>query len=176
MMRVRIRCRENWPSQLSLATVGIAMLLLVAAQAARAQAAPPKQRLTEAQALDLQKRFQDATITDDTAIIGKLMADDAMFIHGNALVQTKAEFLEAAAKRRFRITKYEIKNARVVFFDNGVIVSGVEDVTLAQRVAGTQTVQVKMRVSSVWVAKPAGWQLILNQGTPIQAPPNAPAP
>jgi hypothetical protein len=104
------------------------------------------------------------------------MADDAMFIHGNALVQTKAEFLEAAAKRRFRITKYEIKNARVVFFDNGVIVSGVEDVTLAQRVAGTQTVQVKMRVSSVWVAKPAGWQLILNQGTPIQAPPNAPAP
>jgi len=45
--------------------------------------------------------------------IAKLMADDAMFAHGNALVQSKAEFLEAATKRRFRIRSFEITTLRL---------------------------------------------------------------
>lgn len=156
---------------LSVLAFEVALLLsLASARTSKAQSAASKQQLTEAQVLDLQKKFQDATIAADTAAIRKLMADDAIFVHGNALVQTKAEFLEAATKGQFRITKYEIKNAKVVFFDGGAIVSGVEDVALAPRVAGTQPFQVQMRVSSVWVARPAGWQLILNQGTPIQEP------
>ncbi len=158
--------------------VPVAMVLLMAVldgEPARAQAAA-KAQLTEAQVLDLQKKFQDATVAADAAAIGKLMADDALFVHGNALVQTKAEFLDAATKGQFRITKYEIKNPKVVFFDGGAVVSGLEDVALAPRVAGAQPLEVQMRVSAVWVAKPGGWQLILNQGTPIQAPASPPGP
>lgn len=103
------------------------------------------------------------------------MADDATFVHGSALVQTKAEFLESVSKGQLKITTYESKDSKVVFFDGGAIVSAVTDVALAPRpgVAGAQPFRVQMRVSSVWVAKPAGWQLILNQGTPIPAPPAA---
>ena len=159
----------------SIVALGMVLLTSVAgAKFVRAQAAA-KTQLTETQVLDLQKRFQDATVAADAAAIGKLMGDDALFVHGNALVQTKAEFLEAAKKGQFRITKYEIKNPKVVFFDGGAIVSGVEDVVLAPRVAGAQPLVVQMRVSAVWIAEPSGWQLILNQGTPIQAPPSPPA-
>ena len=155
---------------------GVALLFnLVGARPSKAQVAASNERPNAAQVLDLQKRFQDATVACDAATLAQLMADDAMFVHGNALVQSKAEFLEAAAKRRFRISSFEITNPKVVFFDGGAIVSGVEDIVLAPRAAGEPPQKVQMRVSAVWVARPAGWQLLLNQGTPVQPPPSTPA-
>lgn len=169
--------KTNGPRRLwSVIAFGVALLFnLAGARSAKAQGPASKARLTEAQVLDLQKRFQDATVASDAATLEKLMADDAMFVHGNALVQSKAEFLEAAAKRRFRISKFEITNPKVVFFDGGAIVSGVEDIVLASRVPGEEPQKVQMRVSGVWVARPGGWQLLLNQSTPVQQPPSPPA-
>ena len=164
------------PCSLSVIAFGVALLFsLASARPSKAQVTASNERLTAAQVVDLEKRFQDATIACDAATIAKLMADDAMFVHGNALVQSKAEFVEAAAKRRFRISRFEITNPKVVFFDGGAIVSGVEDIVLAPRAAGEQPQKVQMRVSGVWVARPSGWQLILNQSTPIQPLPNLPA-
>jgi len=161
---------------LSAIAFGVALLFnLVGAASSKVQVAASNVPLTAAQVLDLQKRFQDATIASDAATIAKLMADDAIFVHGNALVQSKAEFLEAANKQRFRISRFEITNPKVVFFDGGAIVSGVEDIVLAPRAAEEQTQKVQMRVSGVWVARPGGWQLILNQSTPIQRLPSPPA-
>jgi len=102
------------------------------------------------------------------------MADDVVFVHGNALVQSKAEFLEAARARQFRIKSFEITGPQVVFFKGGAIVSGIEDIALASGAAGEQPRKVRMRVSGVWVARPGGWRLILQQSTPLQ-PPNAPS-
>jgi len=148
---------------------GVALLLnLVGARPSKAQAAASNGRLTAAQVLDLQKRFQDATVACDAPALEKLMADDVVFVHGNALVQNKAEFLEAARARRFRISSFEIANPKVVFFEGGAIVSGIEDIVLGPRAAGEQPRKVQMRVSGVWVAKPGGWQLILQQSTPVQ--------
>ena len=164
------------PRGLRAIALGVALLFnLVGARPSKAQAAASKERLTATQVLDLQKRFQDATVACDAATLSKLMADDAIFVHGNALVQTKAEFVEAATERRFRISKFEITNPKVVFFDGGAIVSGVEDIVLAPRAAGEPAREVQMHVSGVWVARPGGWQLLLNQSTPVQQPPSPPA-
>jgi uncharacterized protein (TIGR02246 family) len=164
------------PRSLSVVVLGVALLFsLVGARSSKAQSPAPSERLTAAQVLDLQKRFQDATVACDAAALAKLMADDAMFVHGNALVQSKAEFLDAATERRFRISSFEITDPRVVFFDGGAVVSGVEDIVLAPRATGEEPRKVQMRVSAVWVARPGGWQLILNQSTPVQSPPSPPA-
>jgi hypothetical protein len=101
------------------------------------------------------------------------MADDAIFVHGNGLVQSKAEFVEAAARKRFRIRSFEIRNPKVVFFDGGAIVTGLEDIVLGPAAAGEQPRKVQLRVSDVWVARPGGWQLIFQQGTPVEAPARA---
>jgi uncharacterized protein (TIGR02246 family) len=166
----------NVSPSLSVIAFGVTLLFnLVGARSSKAQLAASNEQLTAAQVLDLEKRFQNATIASDAATIAKLMADDAMFVHGNALVQSKAEFLEAAAKRRFRIRKFEITDPKVVFFDGAAIVSAVEDIVLAPLTAREQPLKVQMRVSSVWVARPSGWQLILNQSTPVQPLPSLPA-
>ncbi len=140
-------------------------------------AAAPKRQMTEAQVLALQKQFQDATVAVDTAAIGKLMADDAIFVHGSALVQTKAQYLDAITKGAMKFITYDSTDSKVVFFNGGAVISMLTDVALAPRsgAPGAQPFKVHMRVSSVWIAKPAGWQLILIQGTPIPAPP-APKP
>jgi uncharacterized protein (TIGR02246 family) len=162
-----------WACGLSAIVFGAALLLnLVSARSSEAQVVASNERLTAAKALDLEKRFQDATIASDAATIAKLMADDAIFVHGNALVQSKAEFLEAATKRRFRIRSFEISEPQVVVFGGGAIVSGLEDIVLAPRAAGEQPLKVEMRVSGVWVARPGGWQLILNQSTPVEPAPS----
>jgi hypothetical protein len=98
-------------------------------------------------------------------------------VHGSALLQTKAEFLDSIAKGTMKITTYDSTDSKVLFFDGGAVISMLTDVVVAPRsgAAGAQPFRVHMRVSSVWVAKPASWQLILIQGTPISAPP-APKP
>lgn len=175
-MLAKIHISSRW---FSVVTFGVALLLNIAgAGSSKAQVAASNEQLTAAQVLDLQKRFQDATVACDAPTLEKMMADDVVFVHGNALVQSKAEFLEAARKRRFRISSFEISNPKVVFFEVGAIVSGVEDIVLAPRAAAEQPLKVQMRVSGVWVARPGGWQLILNQSTPLQPPPtpsNAPS-
>jgi len=155
-----------------LAIVATSLALVCGVPAANAQgAAAPKRGLTEAQVLDLQKQFQAATVAVDTPALGRLMADDAIFVHGSALVQTKAQYLDSLTTGQMKITTYDSKDSKVTFFDGGAVISSVTDVSLAPRAVGAQPFHVQMRVSSVWVAKSAGWQLILIQGTPIQAPP-----
>ena len=165
-----------WPRTLRVIAFGVALLVSLAdARAPRAQGAASGERLTAAQVLDLQKRFQDATVACDAATLAKLMADDVVFVHGNALVQSKSEFLEAARGWRFRISSFVITDPKVVFFEGGAIVSGVEDIVLGAAAAGEQPRKVQMRVSGVWVARPGGWQLILQQSTSLQPLPNQPA-
>jgi ketosteroid isomerase-like protein len=164
------------PRSLSVIAFGVVLLLSLGdARLSKAQAAASNKQLTAAQALDLQKRFQDATVACDAPALEKLMADDVIFVHGNALVQRKADFLEAARARRFRISSFEIANPDVVFFKGGAIVSGVEDIALASGAAGEQPRKVRMRVSGVWIARPGGWQLILQQSTPLQPRPKSPS-
>ena len=166
LVRIRVSLRS-----FSAIVFGAALLLSFAdARAGKAQGAASSERLTAAQVVDLQKRFQDATVACDAATLAKLMADDVIFVHGNALVQSKAEFLDAARARRFRISSFAITDPKVVFFKGGAIVSGVEEIVLAAASTGEQPRKVQMHVSGVWVARTGGWQLILQQSTPIQAP------
>ncbi len=125
--------------------------------------------------LSLQKKFQDSVVAGDVKTVGAMMADESFFIHGNGAMQGKAEFLAAIANAPF--SGYELKDPKVVFFDGGAIVSGLVDITFRPRQgATTPPVVIHMRGSSVWVKSAAGWRLLLDQDTTLQAPPPAPAP
>ena len=73
MMRRKIKS-SNRLAWLSVIAVGIAMFLILAgARTAKAQGrTASRKQLTEAQVLDLQKRFQDACIAADAATISAL--------------------------------------------------------------------------------------------------------
>lgn len=141
--------------------------------AARAQdAAAPGQPVTEAEAMAAQDKFQKASLNADATALQSLMADDAIFIHGSAAAQTKAEYIASIAGGQLKLTAYDLKDHKVLIFPGGAIVSGLTDVGLAPpsgAVNGAVPRMLHMRVSTVWVRNANGsLQLVLNQGTPLQ--------
>jgi ketosteroid isomerase-like protein len=159
----------------------LATMLFVAgltAGSVRAQTTAPEGALNEQQVLALQKKFQDASMAADMPTLSALMADDATFIHGSGLVQTKAQYINSITSGQMKLSTYELKESKVVFFKGGAIVVGLTDVGLApppNAAPGTPPRLLHMRISTVWLRKLDGWQLILNQGTPLAGPPPAAA-
>jgi ketosteroid isomerase-like protein len=150
----------------------IAMILITgAASGARAQSA------AQDEVLKLQKEFQDACVAGNVDAIGPMMADDAIFIHGNGVMQDKTEFLAAIKNGQLPLSAYDLKEPKVVLFDGGAIVSGLEDLTFKPRPGSAALpLVIHMRGSAVWVRGAAGWRLLLDQDTTLAGPPPARPP
>jgi|HubBroStandDraft_6_1064221.scaffolds.fasta_scaffold74075_3 hypothetical protein len=162
----------------SIGAAAIAVVMLFAAGSARRVSAQNEAatgpKMTAAQMLDLQKQFEDASIAADAVKVSALMSDDAIFVHGSGAVQTKAEYINSLTTGQLKLSTYQTNNGQVVFFDGGAVVTGPTDIGLVSP-GGAPPRLLHLRVSTVWIAKPTGWQVILNQGTPIAGPPPAPA-
>jgi ketosteroid isomerase-like protein len=137
--------------------------------ALRAQA----QASAEEEVLNLQKKFQAATVSGDSATVASVMADDAIFIHGNAAMQSKTEFLAGIKNGQLAFSAYTLSDPKVVMFKGGAIVTGIVDISFRARPNGPSGAprSLHMRGSSVWLHGSTGWKLILDQDTPIQGPP-----
>ena len=157
-------------------TAALALLVALfvttfAAISARAQTDDAKGPLTESDILALQKKFQDAGIHPDMPALSALIADNATFIHDSGLVQTKAQFINSITSGQMKALSYRMKDAKVVFFRGGAIVLAVDDLTVApprNAPAGASPRVLHSRISTVWLRKLDGWQIILNQGTSLE--------
>jgi ketosteroid isomerase-like protein len=165
--------RKNRVISVTIAAVVSGMILL-AGTALRAGAQSSQSSTTQQDLVDLQKKFQALTVAGDSAGVSALMSDEAIFIHGNGAAQSKAEFLTAMATGQLAFSVYELKDPKVVIFDGGAIVSGLVDLAF-KAPEGSPPRIIHMRGSSVWVQRPSGWKLMLDQDTTIPAPPPAPA-
>ncbi len=149
------------------AVVAAAMLIAGLALSVRAQSSEQNEVLA------LQKKFQDATVSGDTATIASVMADNAFFVHGNAMMQSKTEFVAAIKNGQMGFSAYDLSDPKVVMFKGGAIVTGIVDITLKTppNAPPGPPRTLHMRGSSVWLHSSAAWRLILDQDTPIQGPP-----
>ncbi len=149
-------------------------LVLVSGFALRAHA----QAATQQQVLDMQKKFQDLSVVGDTDAVAALMADDAIFIHGNGAAQSKSEFVAAMKAGQLALSMYDLKDPKVVIFNGGAIVSGLVDLAFKGPAGSTAPPRVlHMRGSSVWLQTASGWKLALDQDTALAGPPvGAPPP
>lgn len=163
-----MRLVKNRPISNTLAAV-IAAAMLIAGLALSARAQSSEQD----EVLALQKKFQDATVSGDTATIASVMADNAFFVHGNAMMQSKTEFLAAIKNGQMGFSAYDLSDPKVVMFKGGAIVTGIVDITFRVRPNAPSGAprSLHMRGSSVWLHGSNGWKLILDQDTPIQGPP-----
>ena len=153
----------------------IAAIILVSAFAARTRA---QASAAQQQVLDMQKKFQELSVAGDTNGVAALMADDAIFIHGNGAAQSKSEFIAALRSGQLALSMYDLKDPKVIIFNGGAIVSGLVDLAL-KAPAGTNAPPrvLHMRGSSVWLQTSSGWKLELDQDTTLAGPPaGAPPP
>jgi ketosteroid isomerase-like protein len=153
----------------------LAALILTAVSTPRACA---QASANQQQVLDMQKKFQESSVGGDTDGVAALMADDAIFIHGNGAAQSKPEFIAAMKASQLALSLYDLKDPKVVMFNGGAIVSGLVDIAFKAPGGSTAPPRVlHMRGSSVWLQTSAGWKLTLDQDTTLAGPPaSAPPP
>jgi ketosteroid isomerase-like protein len=139
---------------------------MVGSGAVRAADGP---QLTKAKALQLQNDFQNAVVAADSAKLDRLMADDCTFIHGNAMQQTKQQFMGMLTSGAMKVSEFKSSSQDVVLFRGGAIVISVIDWGMAPPHAapGAPPMVLPMRISDVWVRTSAGWQLLLEQDTTL---------
>ena len=124
---------------------GAVLLIAVAAFQVYAQA-------TQDEALKMQQKFQDACVAGDGAALTSLMADNAMFVHGNGVMQSKAEFIDAITTGKLGVSQYDLHDPKVVLFEGGAVVTGLVDFGLKPPAGSTNPPRVlHFRGSAVWL-------------------------
>jgi len=118
-----------------------------------------------------QKKFSDACVAADGATLNAIMADDAIFIHGNGAMQSKSEFIDAITTGKLPVSQYDLHDPKVVAFDGGAIVTGLVDFGFKPPAGSTNPPLVlHFRGSAVWLHTSSGWRLLFDQDTTLQAP------
>jgi ketosteroid isomerase-like protein len=155
----------------TLAATTMAVTLLVAGIVMRAKA----QSATDDEVLAMQKRFTDACVAADGATLNSVMADNAIFIHGNGVMQDKSQFLDAITTGKLAVSQYDLKDPKIVEFQDGAIVTGLVDFGFKPPAGSTAPPRVlHFRGSAVWLHSSGGWHLIFDQDTTLAGPPGPP--
>ncbi|HEX4002742.1 MAG TPA: nuclear transport factor 2 family protein [Candidatus Acidoferrales bacterium] len=157
-----------------IATLAAAVILAASAIAALAVRVSA-QSSPQDEVLAAQKKFTDACVAADAATLNSVMADDALFIHGNGVMQSKAEFVDAITTGKLGVSQYDLHDPKVVEFNGGAIVTGLVDFGIKPPAGSTNPPMVlHFRGSAVWLHSAAGWRLLFDQDTTLAAPRQAP--
>jgi ketosteroid isomerase-like protein len=151
----------------TLAAAALLAMFVIAAIAVRTSA----QTSAQDEVVAMQKKFSDACVAADGATLNSLMADNAVFVHGNGVMQTKAEFVDAITTGKLGVSQYDLKDPKVVEFKGGAIVTGLVDFGIKPPAGSPNPPMVlHFRGSAVWLHSSSGWRLIFDQDTTLQAP------
>jgi ketosteroid isomerase-like protein len=115
-----------------------------------------------------QDRRVALTIAGDVAGLGAAMSDDLSWTHSNAVVETKAEFLEAIRSGKYRYKSMTFDDRRVrPHGDATAIVSGTCRV---QVTSGGRDIDIRLRFTELYVKQADAWKVALWQSTRVPDP------
>jgi uncharacterized protein (TIGR02246 family) len=104
-------------------------------------------------------------IAGDLAKLGAAMTEDLTWTHSNAVVETKAEFLDAIKTGKYKYKAMSFDERRVrLHGDATAIVSGT---TRVQVETGGRDIEVKLRFTELYVKAKDAWKMALWQSTRV---------
>ena len=147
--------------------IGAIVAVLAIATVQRTEAVADSPANAEASLLKAEDQLFAADVQHDTAAIARGFADEAIFVHANGTVQTKAEYLQATAQATFPIKSIDTENRVVRIFGNIGVVRGIKNVVVGDmRKSGSYL--------TVYIMRDGRWQMLDEQSAPAPAP--APRP
>jgi len=101
----------------------------------------------------------------DVPGLSALMTDDLSWTHSNALVETKAQFIEAvrSGKYKYKSTTFEDRRVRL-HGDAAGIVSGTVRVLVT---ADGRDIDIRLRFTELYVKQGGAWKMALWQSTRV---------
>ena len=116
------------------------------------------------EALDAQR--VRATLAKDAAALGRVLADDLLYVHSSAVAETKALYIERACTGHYDYKGLTSLRRNFRVYGDVVLVDG--DVRI-QVVVGGNTKDFVSRYLQVWAKRSGDWQMVSWQSTPVPA-------
>lgn len=116
--------------------------------------------------LDLDRIRRDAMTKADVATLGELFADDMVWIHATARIDTKAGLLDAIGSGSTKYLSIDVTDETVRDFGDVVLVGGIAAMTA--EIKG-ETRELRNRFTIVWAQRAASWQVVNWQSTSVRA-------
>jgi hypothetical protein len=109
---------------------------------------------------------RNAMLQGDVATLDKLVADVMVYTHSSGGKDTKASWLSKLTAGALRYENLVFSELNVTVVDNTALLRGRMNATA---IHSGKPQLVDSLYLAVWVRKPAGWQLVAAQGTPVLA-------
>ncbi len=100
-------------------------------------------------------------------MLGELLADDLIYTHSNAVIDTKQSYIDGILNGRWAYAAAERVVENIDVFGDCARVTGHVRLTLKN--ADGTTRQVNGRLLNLWLNRNAKWQMAAWQSTPIPA-------
>lgn len=128
--------------------------------------------VTTAQVNDLEDRRYAAMVGADLDALDDLLADDVIYTHSDASVDTKASYLDMLRSGRLVYLALEHTTDLVLTRPGVAIVAGTMAGSIQMHGAAKT---LNSRVAAVWVGEGGRWRLAAFQPTPIKGQPEGPS-
>lgn len=120
---------------------------------------------TSEEILKLEKARCDAMTGADVAALTNLFADDMVWIHASAKVDSKAGVLNTIGSGKTKYLEIDCSEQNVRFYGDMAIVGGIADMKLN---IGGEIRSLKNRFTINWRKNSGGWQVVNWQSTTVR--------
>jgi ketosteroid isomerase-like protein len=142
-------------------TILLLILLIAVSPSATAQSAGE----VELAVMRLEQERVDAVIKGDLATLERIFADDLLYIHSNARLETKQQFLESVKSGNIKYEALKHSDLKVQLFGDTAVLRGKSDI---KGVANGQPYALPIRFITVYVKLNGRWQMTAWQSTRIE--------
>ncbi|HKP42204.1 nuclear transport factor 2 family protein [Mycobacterium sp.] len=116
--------------------------------------------------LDLDRGRRAAMTKADVDTLSEMFADDMVWIHASARVDTKTGLLEAIANGSTKYLRIEVKDETIRSIGDVVLIGGVA--TMKAEIKGAVR-EVNNRFTVIWAVQPDGaWRVVNWQSTSVR--------
>lgn len=147
-------------------SAAVALLAAALSPVAFAQTCDPAAVIVEVTAAD-EARYV-AMVEDDFPALDRLLADDLIYTHSSALVDTKKSYVDSLKSGKVKYVKTERSSLKVTPYGCIAIVTGRGDFDVKM---DGNPLAVQIRFTNVWEKRDAGWQMIAWQAARIPPKP-----
>jgi ketosteroid isomerase-like protein len=115
--------------------------------------------------LELDRIRRDAMTKADVAMLGELFADDMVWIHATARIDTKAGLLDAIGAGSTKYLSIDVTDETLRDFGDVVLVGGIA--AMSAEIKG-ETRDLRNRFTIVWARRDDVWQVVNWQSTSVR--------
>ncbi|WP_428653429.1 nuclear transport factor 2 family protein [Runella sp.] len=106
---------------------------------------------------DTEKKRFAALVSKDYAYLDKVLGEDLIYCHSNALVDNKSAFIQSIKDGKLSYNEMTPEELKVRIYDKTAIITGV---CAAKVMSNGQPLNTRFRFTDVYIKRKEGWQMV----------------